>query len=278
MKLTIVGSGRAAWAFASIWTRSGRSVDSVITRRDPAPAFTEMLAIPRRELDPSAFRRAELLLFAVGDGSIRDAYETVRRAIPDEAFLFHPSGSLSSRVFEHPNRFSLHPLQSLGPPGERELDFSGTLFTWEGTSSTRRIAVEMTRVAGGEFRAIETEKKVLYHAAAVFGANYVAAVLHESARLMDEAGVADSERALENLAVSAIRNWSRHRGRDRFTGPIARGEVDVVKRHLDALDRSSSQGKAYSLLATILIDALSPESGDPNLHALRELIDDEKRS
>lgn len=278
MKLTIIGSGRAAWAFASIWSAGGWPVDAVVTRGQPPRTFSEILGIGRRPLAPESFRESEVVLFAIADGAIPELYRTVGSAIPDGAIVFHASGSLSSELFDHAARFSLHPLRSLAPPGTSPLDFSGTLFTWEGAAATRGMAERIAEAAGGEFRAIETASKVLYHAAAVFGANFVAATLQEAADLMETAGVPAAERALENLAISAVRNWVGNVGSARFTGPIARGEIEVVRRHLDALGDHPAHDASYRALARILIGTLDSQEDGPDLSDLRSLLERGRQS
>ena len=102
---------------------------------------------------------------------------------------------------------------------------------------------------GARFASIDPRQKALYHAAAVFGSNYVAAVLDIAAELMQRAGVDDVRNDLVALAGSAIRNWSAQAGPERFTGPAARGDRATIERHLAALAREPQLASVYELLA-----------------------------
>ncbi len=170
-------------------------------------------------------RDSELLLVAVSDRAIAE----VAGAIPEtEALVFHASGALLSLR----GGFSLHPLKSLPPVGEPS-DLEGTLLVFEGEH--RRTAKLMAAALGARFCEVAPEQKALYHAAAVFGSNYVAASLEIAQRLMTRAGVTDVKEDLAVLARSAIENWRSHEDARRFTGPAARGDTDVMARHRQAL-------------------------------------------
>lgn len=271
MRLTIAGSGRAAWAFASIWIRAGRGPVSIVSREAPGAPFHQ-LGAESRPLIPGSFEDAELVLFALSDGAIAEVYREVGSAIPAGASVFHASGALSSDLFEHTHRFSLHPLRSLSPAGSPSNDLEGALLVWEGHPSTIDHAREVTRVAGGEFRAIATDHKPLYHAAAVFASNYVAASMEAARRLMEVAGVEDAASALPGLAFSAIDNWTAQEGPSRFTGPIARADTAVIRRHLEALERFPLHEESYRALARLLLHELDPDSQDSNLQEIARMV------
>ena len=238
MRLGIVGGGRAAWAFGSAWKRIGWPLSGVWLRDESHSRITELLEAPRLDLDDLA-HDSELLLVAVSDRAIPPVAET----IPDsEALIFHASGALLSLR----GGFSLHPLKALPPVGSPS-DLEGTLLVFEGEH--RRTAKLIAAAVGARFAEVSPEQKALYHAAAVFGSNYVAAMLDISEQLMHRAGVADAREALVALAQSAIDNWRQHTDEKRFTGPAARGDVEVMHRHLDALRGDPRLAELYEMLA-----------------------------
>lgn len=238
MRLGIVGGGRAAWAFGSAWKRIGWPLSGVWLRDESHSHITELLEAPRLDLDDLA-HDSELLLVAVSDRAI----PTVAARIPEtEALVFHASGALLSLR----DGFSLHPLKALPPVGSPS-DLEGTLLVFEG--GHRRTARLIAAAVGARFAEVSPEQKALYHAAAVFGSNYVAAVLDVSEQLMRRAGVEDTREALVALAHSAIENWRQHTDAKRFTGPAVRGDVEVMQRHLAALAGDPHLVEIYRLLA-----------------------------
>jgi predicted short-subunit dehydrogenase-like oxidoreductase (DUF2520 family) len=238
MRLGILGGGRAAWAFGSAWRRIGWPLSGVWLRDASHSHIAEKLATARLDLADLA-ADSELLLIAVSDRAIAE----VAAGIPEtDALVFHASGStLSVR-----DGFSLHPLKALPPVGEPS-DLENTLLVFEGEH--RRTARLIAAAVGARLAEVAPEQKALYHAAAVFGANYVAAAMEIAKRLMDRAGVHDTKGDLVALAQSAIENWRGHEDSKRFTGPAARGDQEVIARHVAALRDEPQLAEIYALLA-----------------------------
>ncbi len=233
MRLGIIGGGRAAWAFGSTWRRMGWPLTGIALRSE-GPIAT-LLHTPKRNVDALA-RDSDLVLIAVSDQAIGE----VGASIPQtKAIIFHPSGILTSLR----GGFSLHPLKALPPVGEKS-DLRGSLLVFEGTH--REIAKRIADGAGARFAEIAPQQKVVYHAAAVFGSNYVAALLDIAEELM---GIDHAREDLAALAESAIANWRIHTDARRFTGPAARGDREVIERHLTALAKDPQLAEIYRLLA-----------------------------
>ncbi len=238
MRLGIAGGGRAAWAFGTAWRRIGWPIAGVWLRDESQSRLADLLETPRRNLADLA-DHTDLLLIAVSDGAI----EEVAGRIPDtNAIIFHASGALTAVR----GGFSLHPLRALPPAGSPS-DLSDALLVFEGNHQD--VAAGIAEAIGARFAVVDAKQKALYHAAAVFGSNYVAAVLDIAQQLMSRAGVEDVRPDLVALAESAIRNWSLHEGSDRFTGPAARGDAKTLERHKAALASDPQLASIYELLA-----------------------------
>jgi len=238
MRLGIAGGGRAAWAFGSAWRRIGWPIAGVWLRDESRSAIADLLETPRRDLAELA-DRSELLLVAVSDRAIDD----VAQRIPDtNAVIFHASGSLTAIR----GGFSLHPLRALPPVGAPS-DLADALLVFEGNH--RDVGERIAAAVGARFASLEARQKVLYHAAAVFGSNYVSAVLDIAEQLMERAGIEGARPDLLALAGSAIANWSGHAGPERFTGPAARGDQATIDRHRAALASDPQLESVYELLA-----------------------------
>ncbi len=238
MRLGIAGGGRAAWAFGTAWRRIGWPIAGVWLRNESQSRIADLLETPRRNLAELA-DHTDLLLLAVSDGAI----EEVADKIPDtNAIIFHASGALTAVR----GGFSLHPLRALPPVGSPS-DLSDSLLVFEGNQ--QEVAANVAATIGARFAVVDPKQKALYHAAAVFGSNYVAAVLDLAEQLMLRAGIEGVRPDLVALAESAIRNWSLHEGADRFTGPAARGDSKTLERHMAALAFDPQLEAVYELLA-----------------------------
>ena len=134
-------------------------------------------------------------------------------------------------------------MKALPPVGEPS-DLRDALLVFEGAH--REIAKRIADAAGARLAEIAPQQKVLYHAAAVFGTNYVAALLDMAEELI---GIDHARDDLAALAQSAIDNWLAHGDARRFTGPAARGDREVIERHLAALQGNPRLAELYKLLA-----------------------------
>jgi predicted short-subunit dehydrogenase-like oxidoreductase (DUF2520 family) len=238
MRLGIIGGGRAAWAFGSAWLRIGWPIAGVWLRDESHSRIAELLKTRHADIAELA-RDAELLLIAVSDRSIVECVASIPET---EAIVFHASGSMPSLR----DGFSLHPLKALAPVGDPS-DLEGVLLVFEGNH--RKTAKLIVKAIGARFAEIAPDQKALYHAAAVFGANYVAALLDIAAQIMAGAGVGDVREELAELARSAIDNWVAHEDDTRFTGPAARGDMETIRRHMNALRDQPRLEELYAILA-----------------------------
>jgi predicted short-subunit dehydrogenase-like oxidoreductase (DUF2520 family) len=102
---------------------------------------------------------------------------------------------------------------------------------------------------GARFAEVTPEQKALYHAGAVFGSNYVAAVLDIADSILQRVGIEQARTDLVALALSAIENWQQHEDARRFTGPAIRGDIETIERHIAALSDDAQVQEAYKLLA-----------------------------
>ena len=227
MKLGIIGNGRAAWAFESTWRRIGWPLTGIATRGAPLDGLAA---------------ESGLILVAVSDRAIIEVAESIPQT---NAISIHPSGALPSLR----GGFSLHPLKSLPPVGDPS-DLEGTLLVFEG--SNRDVAQQIASKVGARFAEISAGAKIRYHAGAVFGSNYIAALLDIAEELI---GIDGAREDLAALARSAIDNWVAHTDARRFTGPAARGDAAVMQQHRDALRDSPELAEIYRLLAARIVAA-----------------------
>ena len=238
LRLGILGGGRAAWAYGSSWRRIGWPIDGVWLRSESQSRLPELLEVPRKEIGELD---ADLLLIAVSDRAIREVEEKLPPATP-----FHASGAMPAPK----GGFSLHPLKALPPVGAPS-DLRGALLVFEGEH--RDVAERIAAAIGARFAEIPAAEKPRYHAGAVFGSNYVAAMLDIAERLI---GIENARDDLVALAQSAIENWRAHTDAARFTGPAARGDSEVIEGHVRALAGDPQVQEIYKLLASEIARAI----------------------
>ncbi len=261
--LVIVGFGRTGGALAlglqragwplRIFPRSGKS-----TRRAAA------LHLPLA--DHEALQQADLCIFAVPDNAVPLAAKMLQADLGAETALIHCSGALDLSAFgsepgilERP-RGSFHPLVAISDP---EDDLSGH---WVALSATTDRLHEVLLAMARSLRFLPLEVpesgRAAYHAGAVLAAAGAVALASSAVAAFAQAGVdeATAQSALLPLMRSALLGIER-RGLSRaVTGPIIRGDVSVIRSHLDALPAElRSLYRDLTLRALALVRAQLPK-------------------
>ncbi len=168
---------------------------------------------------------------------------------------------------------SFHPLQSFPRPRPPEA-FRGSLVAIDaGAPALLRRLERLARDLGAKPRGVAEADRVVYHAAAVFASNYLVALAGEAVDLLGTIGWNESEalQGLIPLMKGALDEVARRGPTAALTGPIRRGDVETVTRHLEALaalDSGSAKGKArkadvYRMLGQIALEIAARAGLEP---------------
>ena len=111
-------------------------------------------------------------------------------------------------------------------------------------------------VIGGGLRGL-VAAHAAWHAGATHASNHLVALVDQALDLLQHAGLdRDTGRAaLLPLLSSTVENLREHQPGQALTGPVVRGDADVVARHLEALKETSPElASAYKALARRALD------------------------
>jgi len=183
------------------------------------------------------------IFITVNDDSIGD----VAKMLADSGISFqdtkcvHFSGVLPSDVLKPIQQKgaaigSLHPLYCFSKSPEKLP--AGILFTFEGDEKCLDLANTISRDLEGIVYLIDKSKKALYHCAASMAGNLSLTLLYVTFRLLS--GALDDKRegqkeSLILLARSALSNLESSDWKDALTGPVSRGDIETINKHLEAL-------------------------------------------
>lgn len=236
-RLLIVGDGPVGRALAGALERTGAPVEHWSRARGgPIPS-------------------ADVVVLAVRDEAIREVAARLMNGLPSEAtppIVLHCAGALPAeepfkQLSPRPLGVGLvHPLRSLaGASGDVDLD--GTVFAVQGDAPGLDAALRLVQRVGGRPLELDREALARYHAAAALVSNHAVALVDAGLELLASVGLerAEATRALAGLLSSTAANLSTLGLPDALTGPIARGDVEVVARHLLALRERREVAQLY---------------------------------
>jgi predicted short-subunit dehydrogenase-like oxidoreductase (DUF2520 family) len=171
----------------------------------------------------------DVVLLCVPDAQIAAA----ARAVPSGPLLGHCSGATGLDALGGREGFSLHPLMSV-PAGSRPDVLRGAGCALDATSPRAlETALALARALGMKATRVAPPDRVAYHAAAAMAANFLVALEAAAERLAATAGVTREQLAPLVLATAA--QWAALGPEAALTGPIARGDEEVVARHRAAI-------------------------------------------
>jgi predicted short-subunit dehydrogenase-like oxidoreductase (DUF2520 family) len=276
-RVVIVGPGRLGSALATSLHDAGFIIDAIVARaqaksRKKAAALAQLVGA--RTIVEITEMWADVVWFCVPDSDIASAAAALANKIPWQGKIaLHSSGALTSDELSRLRKrgaavASVHPLMTFVEASRPGL--AGVAFAVEGDSQAVRVARKMVRQLGGRAYPIRKQDKAAYHAWGTFASPLLTALLATTEQVARLAGVQGREarRRMIPILSQTLANYAKLGAARGFSGPIIRGDVDIVKRHLRVLQASPAAREVYVALARAAVQYLPAK----NRAALRRLL------
>ncbi len=267
--ISIIGSGNWGISLARALAEAGvgpdEILDEVIVRLRKGRAPLESPFESRVVTMSRARLTAGVLWLCVPDAAIaRVTHQLVRRVAVrglKGQIVVHSSGALSSGVLDEAAQAgaavaSVHPVMSF--PTRTPVPLQGVPFGVESDASTRRILNSVIRRVGGRPFAIEAGGKALYHAVGTLASPLLVSHLVAAQQAAALAGFTarEARQIIEPIVRATLNNVFSQGPARSFSGPIARGDVQTIRLHLQALKPHPMLAGVYRSLALYALDAL----------------------
>ena len=241
-EFALIGPGRAGCTVAAGLIDAGWSLLGVAGREPDAAstrAAAERWGVPVGTA-AEVVTGAALVVIATPDHVIVDIAASIAEVVEASALVIHLSGAVPlAALDEVVSRIgALHPLQTMPDSGTAPVVLRGVWCATAGDPEVEEIAMTLGMKP---FNLLDADR-ARYHAAASIAANHLVALTAQIQATTDvpfEAFVPLMRAALDNVAATGPSAA--------LTGPVARGDVDTVRRHLHALP--ASERAAYVALA-----------------------------
>ncbi len=283
-----IGAGVTGTALASELYRCGYHISAVYSR-SPSSSMrlssrVQGCAVYYRPQDVSD--HASIVFITTPDDIIEDMASGLKWH--EGQTIVHCSGVHSTEILESAHKYGaftccLHPLQTFASIEEAIHNISGSTFALEGDEPAMAAGRQMATAMKGTVITLKPGDKVLYHAAAVTLSNYLVTLMKTAAELWQSFGIPQDEavKALLPLLKGTVNNIERVGIPDCLTGPIARGDVRTVEKHINALRREHPELlEIYRVLGlkTLPIALTKGHIGLETAEEIRELLQSDTSS
>lgn len=266
--LTFLGCGKVGRALGRRWAQAKVfSIGQVLTRHlESAQEAVSFLGSGIPICEFSSIEPADAFFLAVPDDALSGVARELAQTgmIMEGAICWHASGAIPSSVLKPLQEAgaevaSFHAAKSFADPALAAETFAGTPCVIEGGTEACLLLSEACRAIGGipiEVK-MSNRDKAVYHAGTTLASNCLVALTEVAVQCIEQAGF-QREQAMQLLGPlmsGSIQNVIKLGTVQALTGPISRGEVGTVARHLAALEGNKPVVvHAYRLLGQLIVD------------------------
>jgi predicted short-subunit dehydrogenase-like oxidoreductase (DUF2520 family) len=269
-KIAIVGPGRLGTALTLELKRAGYTISEIVSG-NRAGSKTKARKLARKiqshaSISDSAHLDADLVWFCVPDREIAGAAQALGSGISwKRKTAFHSSGALASDELDVLRRrgatvASVHPLMTF--VSGSILRLKGVPFAVEGDAAAVRTARRIVEDLGGDAFTMRKQHKAAYHAWGAFASPLLVATLATAEQVARKAGLSAAQARKKMLPIirQTIANYAALGPAGAFSGPIVRGDVETVRKHLHVLKEVPGARDVYLALARAALRYLPARS------------------
>ncbi len=291
--LSIIGCGHVGRALGKLLSQSGFfTLHEVVNRTTPSTTDAlRFLGAGKPVSSIGHLSPVSYLMVSVPDQELASVAKELEQSafMESHPLVFHCSGSYSIACFEKlraggARTLGLHPLKSFADPMEVVAHFAGTFCAVEGElPPTDPLYQALVALQARPFT-IASEAKTLYHAASVIGCNYLVSLIELALQVTREAGIPEGQaREMLLSAMAPVLRTALTKGpAEALTGPIARGDSELVRRHREALSPINPLlARCYAELGQVALELRqkrSPKLSTATEEALLQVLQDPDRN
>ena len=236
-----IGAGRTCNSLALNLNDIGYSVNAVSSRTISSSKYLSnrikncrVYEHPQQVID-----NCNLVFITTPDDSIGKVIEQIK--CRPGLGVVHCSGVESSALLKKAQLegayiASFHPMQTF-PSIDEATNLNNVAFAIEGEAPLTEKLKDIAKNLGGFHVEIDTAYKQLYHASGFLVCGLMIGLIQQSIKLWEVMGYEEQQalNVLVPIMKSTIESISRVGISDSLTGPISRGDVGTIEKHLDMI-------------------------------------------
>ena len=266
-KIAIIGAGKIAYSLNAALLKSGYDVQSIISKRlSSAKLLANKFSIPHHS---SALSRipdeVNIFFLTVPDGEIEKVAQKLSRLKRDfrNSICVHFSGVENISVLKSLQKKgcstgSLHIIKPF--PSRNLVDIKNSPASIETENKQVKVfLIQLCRKLKLKPHLISSDEKVFHHLAAVHSSNFLVGNLFNAFSLISSKSNL-SKNILRQTTQSALHNIFNLSPAKALSGPIDRGDIYTIKKHIDELDiknKTSKDDRLKLLRKNYIVQSLS---------------------
>lgn len=243
-RVGIAGTGRLAQALGALLTKRGLPPEAIAGRNGDSTLEAVRFTGARRGARIEELgKHADVVLVAVSDDAIESVAKRIADAPERPGVVLHACGSAGPELLlplaeKGCSTGVIHPLQTIPSRESGTEALIGCCYGYCGEGAALEEALRLIELFGGVPIKVQPDSWALYHAAAITACNYGVTLSGMALDLLEAAGIEreDGLRALAPLLRNSLNVLLGSTPEAALTGPIRRGDVGTVLRHLNALE------------------------------------------
>jgi len=242
---------------------------------DDAATFTQSRAFYDLEI---LVNNCDTVFITTPDGVISEVWECIRNYNIKNKIVCHFSGSLSSGIFSESGSTgasccSVHPMYAFSSKYTSYLQFNTACLSVEGQEKAVQEIKKLFEALHHKVFIINPCDKAKYHVAAAFASNYVTGILHIALQLLKECGFneSDARELLASVTLNNINSVLENGTAHALTGPVERGDISTVRKHLDIL-KDKDICEIYKNLGKILVSIAEEKNPEKDYREIKGMF------
>lgn len=269
MNISFIGAGKVSTSFGIYLKEKGINIVGYFSEslKDAKDSSLRTNAQSYESID-ALVCDSDIVFITTNDdniGIIKDKLIKEVNANLKNKLIVHMSGGHSSDILIELKQYgsyiySMHPLQSFSNINTSVENLETTVFTIEGSDEKIHILEDLLNKTNNKYFQIDTNNKELYHVSACVVSNFLVTLIDLGLDFLKQIGI-DEENGLDAimpLIKGTIDNIEHFGTKDSLTGPIARGDINTIKSHLNSIRINSPENLLfYKLMALKTLDISS---------------------
>ena len=280
-RIGFIGAGKVGFSLGKFFTAAGFTVTGYYSRHlesaNEAAKFTDTKSFTEFK---DIVKESDALFLTVPDGELLFVYESIKGMLEAGKQICHCSGALSAAEafpqIEETGAFgySIHPLFPISSKLTSYRELPGAFFCLEGNGPHLPEWKQRLEKLGPKVQIIDSSCKVKYHAACAISSNLVCGLVQESVELLMQSGFSQelALQALTPLIKSNMEHIISEGPKQALTGPMERGDVKTVEKHLQCFATEEERALYYSV-SRKLLDLAKMKNQDRDYHSMEGMLD-----